>query len=822
MTPMAELLVILGVDTTRLKQARKEMEEFGGSAQKSLDRTEKSASSLASTLKKVAIGIGGLYATRRTFNQIISASIEQEEALQRVETALKSTGGVSGKTAIELEKMAGSLQKVTTFGDETIMGLQALLLTFKDIKGDVFDQATKAALNLSVAMKQGLKESAVMLGKALNDPIMGLTAMRRVGIQFTKDQEEQIRALIKSGEVMKAQKIILAELKSQFGGMARAMRETLGGAIQSLKNAWGDLFEMNKRENFTELRQKIEALTEVISSDKFKRGADIFFGAIVEGAMKAMQGIVFLAENMEALINVIKGMAIAWASLKIMTIVGHIIAFAKAMGGLTISFNAFLIPFGIVVGKFMLLIGSVYALIRLFGNLTDRTKSMTEAQRELNREVSSYLGMGKGLLYGLDKAGRVRTPGGYEETDWRNLALEAKYGKKEEAPWEPPDLGPDLESAKSKANELAKALQRYRDGIAELTLSVADYQRYQLDQWFANEAKAIGMVPPELQKLYDLRKAIIAQEEYAQSAENKTQEIIRALQQEAESLRLTETAQKAMNLAREAGVEVGSDLYRSIYAQVEANEALRESMNLASQVESIRESLLTQEESIRVSYQRQIDIVQSAIDAQVLAVDEGTLLISDLYRQMGQELEAISEETFNEKMASAFEGWANSFSSQLNDLLWKSDVTFEEIAQSFARMITQMLIQFMIVEPFVKWARGLFGFSDGGVLSMGRIVPFAQGGIVTKPTIFPMAGGMGLMGEAGPEAVMPLKRGRDGRLGVEAEGGGDTVNVTMNINAVDAQSFVQLARTNKGVFESLVLENLMRDGAIRKAIRGVA
>jgi len=447
---------------------------------------------------------------------------------------------------------------------------------------------------------------------------------------------------------------------------------------------------------------------------------------------------------------------------------------------------------------------------------------MTEAQRELNREVSSYLGMGKGLLYGLDKAGRVRTPGGYEETDWRNLALEAKYGKKEEAPWEPPDLGPDLESAKSKANELAKALQRYRDGIAELTLSVADYQRYQLDQWFANEAKAIGMVPPELQKLYDLRKAILAQEEYAQSAENKTQEIIRALQQEAESLRLTETAQKAMNLAREAGVEVGSDLYRSIYAQVEANEALRESMNLASQVESIRESLLTQEESIRVSYQRQIDIVQSAIDAQVLAVDEGTLLISDLYRQMGQELEAISEETFNEKMASAFEGWANSFSSQLNDLLWKSDVTFEEIAQSFARMITQMLIQFMIVEPFVKWARGLFGFSDGGVLSMGRIVPFAQGGIVTKPTIFPMAGGMGLMGEAGPEAVMPLKRGRDGRLGVEAEGGGDTVNVTMNINAVDAQSFVQLARTNKGVFESLVLENLMRDGAIRKAIRGVA
>jgi len=74
------------------------------------------------------------------------------------------------------------------------------------------------------------------------------------------------------------------------------------------------------------------------------------------------------------------------------------------------------------------------------------------------------------------------------------------------------------------------------------------------------------------------------------------------------------------------------------------------------------------------------------------------------------------------------------------------------------------------------------GLADGGVLAKNKIVPFAYGGVVNKPTIFPMANGMGLMGEAGPEAIMPLRRGANGKLGVEASGGG-TSNVTVNVDA---------------------------------------
>ena len=81
----------------------------------------------------------------------------------------------------------------------------------------------------------------------------------------------------------------------------------------------------------------------------------------------------------------------------------------------------------------------------------------------------------------------------------------------------------------------------------------------------------------------------------------------------------------------------------------------------------------------------------------------------------------------------------------------------------------------------------LLPFADGAPFSQGRVMPFAKGGVVSGPVAFPMRGGTGLMGEAGPEAILPLARGPDGRLGVR--GGGGAVNVVMNITAPDVQGF---------------------------------
>jgi len=179
-----------------------------------------------------------------------------------------------------------------------------------------------------------------------------------------------------------------------------------------------------------------------------------------------------------------------------------------------------------------------------------------------------------------------------------------------------------------------------------------------------------------------------------------------------------------------------------------------------------------------------------------------------------------------EGMKNAITGWASSFSSTLTDMLWGAELTFGKILESFGKMLTQMAIQQMIIAPMLAgpkggWMKWLFG-AKGFAVENG-VQKFAKGTIVNKPTVFPMQQGMGLIGEAGPEGVLPLARTRGGDLGVKAEGTG--ANVTVNVinqtsQEVEAEQRGQPRFDGNQLVVDVILTDLNRRGPIFHGMMG--
>jgi acid phosphatase family membrane protein YuiD len=213
-----------------------------------LDRSTRTGSKALAGLKSAA-GLAGLAVGAAGLAGAVKASIGEYREAQKVgaqtNAVIKSTGGAANVSAKHVGDLATAISKKAGIDDEAIQSGENLLLTFKGVRNetgkgnDVFNQATQTITDMSVSLKQGLKPSAIQVGKALNDPVKGITALGRVGVQFTEGQKKMIAGLVKSGDTLGAQKIILKELKSEFGGSAAAAAT----AGDHLKVSFGNLEE---------------------------------------------------------------------------------------------------------------------------------------------------------------------------------------------------------------------------------------------------------------------------------------------------------------------------------------------------------------------------------------------------------------------------------------------------------------------------------------------------------------------------------------------------------------------------------------------------
>ncbi len=186
----------------------------------------------------------GLSALGDFVGDSIGEASEWQNALAQTEAVIKSTGGAAGITAQEMANMAADLSAangMSLFSDDAILGAQNVLATFTNIKGVGFEDATGAILDISQALGTDLQSATIQVGKALNDPTQGISALSRVGVSFTEQQKQQIETMQEAGDMAGAQAIIIAELNKEFGGSAAAAVNTYAGQMTVLTEQFNDV-----------------------------------------------------------------------------------------------------------------------------------------------------------------------------------------------------------------------------------------------------------------------------------------------------------------------------------------------------------------------------------------------------------------------------------------------------------------------------------------------------------------------------------------------------------------------------------------------------
>lgn len=221
-TMLGSLLVSLGLESGEFKTGLAASQKELRSAQRNFEQIGRKMQMVGAGLTaSISAPVVALAATA------VKGAQEQAAAMGQVEAALASMGKVSGKTASQLAKAADALEMRSLFNADVILTkVTANLLTFGNVANEQFDRAQQAAIDMATRMGSDPQSAAIMLGKALNDPIKGITALTRVGVQFTEAQKAQIKAFTETGQTAKAQGVILNEVERQFRGAAAAAADT--------------------------------------------------------------------------------------------------------------------------------------------------------------------------------------------------------------------------------------------------------------------------------------------------------------------------------------------------------------------------------------------------------------------------------------------------------------------------------------------------------------------------------------------------------------------------------------------------------------------
>lgn len=288
--------IISSFDNRGIQKALKDFKLLEGSGQRgafALLNTNKAVNTAAKNFAKlgaVGAGLAGVIG-----GSLVKAAYESQKVMKQTDAIIKATGGAAGLTGEQVAKLSQKLSFQAGVDDELIQSSLNLLLTFKQVRNevgagnDIFNRAAQAALDLGNVFGS-TDAAAKMLGKALSDPIKGVTALARAGVNFSQQQREQIKTLVQSGKSLDAQKLILKEVESQVGGTAKAtatgfdrMKVAIGNVQENLGNLLIPVVEKFADGIINNVLPVLDTFTKIVGEQGLGSGINFLVGSILNG-----------------------------------------------------------------------------------------------------------------------------------------------------------------------------------------------------------------------------------------------------------------------------------------------------------------------------------------------------------------------------------------------------------------------------------------------------------------------------------------------------------------------------------------------------------
>lgn len=264
----------------------------GNEATAGLSQLKSNASDLRKTLAGIAAGFVSFAGAVQGIRAIVAATIESERATTQLNAKVKSLGGIAAATKDQVLALVDQLQRTTTFDDESLTRAATALLNFTNIDPKNFGRALEAAADLAASTGTDLEATIEKIGKALNTPEKAMKALRDTGVVLTEQQTELVKKLVETGNYAEAQAILLAELETRYDGAAEAARNTLGGALEGLKNDFENLLEGDTgSEGVRGTTKAIQDLSAIMQSPETKAGFQSMIQGLAYIAGKAIEAI---------------------------------------------------------------------------------------------------------------------------------------------------------------------------------------------------------------------------------------------------------------------------------------------------------------------------------------------------------------------------------------------------------------------------------------------------------------------------------------------------------------------------------------------------